>query len=53
MGKEGIRMVIQFFTDQRVEDEDAQAIAQYYLENYRFIYADPDNVVSAICLLTR
>ena len=59
MGKEGIRIVIQFFTDEGIQEEDAQAIAQYYLERYRFIYLDPNSDESAMlsvfshrCMLT-
>ncbi|KAF8803015.1 hypothetical protein BYT27DRAFT_7305696 [Phlegmacium glaucopus] len=43
MGKEGIRIVVEVFNDEGIEQADASEIAKYYLENYRFIYAHPDD----------
>jgi hypothetical protein len=54
MGKEGIRIVTQVFSSENVHtEEEAQFLANYYLENYRFIYANPDDddvSVSFICI---
>ena len=48
MGKEGIRLVLQAFKEEGVKHEDARQAAEYYLENYRFIYQNPD--VKKVCL---
>ena len=48
MGKEGIQIVTQVFTDKGINEEDAPGIAKYYLEIYRFIYAYPDDNVSPV-----
>jgi|SRR5271169_3281334 len=52
MGKEGIQIVTSVFIDDGVDEEDAPAIAKKYLENYRFIYARPDDDVSPKSLLS-
>ena len=53
MGKEGIRIVTQVLSSEGIDtEEDAQLLADYYLQGYRFIYANPDNddvSVSLIC----
>ena len=43
MGKEGLRLVLLAFNSEGISKEDAPKAAEYYLENYRFIYKDPDN----------
>ena len=43
MGKEGLRLVLKAFNDDGVTKEDARQAAEYYLENYRFIYQNPDD----------
>jgi hypothetical protein len=54
MGKEGIRIVTQVLSSEGIDtEEDAQRLADYYLQGYRFIYANPDDddvSVSLICL---
>jgi hypothetical protein len=42
MGKEGLRLVLLAFNNEGITKEDAPKVAEYYLENYRFIYKDPD-----------
>jgi hypothetical protein len=43
MGKEGLRLVLKAFDDEGVTKEDACQAAEYYLENYRFFYLNPDD----------
>ena len=43
MGKEGLRLVLQALNDEGVKQGDAPSAAEYYLENYRFIYRNPDD----------
>jgi hypothetical protein len=43
MGKEGLQLVIKAFNEDGVTKEDARQAAEYYLENYRFIYKNPDD----------
>ena len=43
MGKEGLRLVLLSFNNEGITKEDAPKAAEYYLENYRFIYQNPDN----------
>ena len=50
MGKEGLRLVLHAFNEEGVTQEDAPQVAEYYLDNYRFIYRDPDD--DQVCLLT-
>jgi hypothetical protein len=45
MGKEGLRLVLLAFNKEGVTKEDAPRAAEYYLENYRFIYKNPDETV--------
>ena len=50
MGKEGIRLVLLAFNDEGIMKQDAQKAAEYYLENYRFIYQNPDD--NTVCFLS-
>ena len=43
MGKEGLRLVLLAFNNEGVTKDDAPKAAEYYLENYRFIYQNPDD----------
>jgi hypothetical protein len=44
MGKEGIRIVTHFLKSEYApNEEEAQELASYYLEDYRFVYANPDD----------
>ena len=43
MGKEGLRLVLTAFENEGIKKEDAPRAAEYYLENYRFIYKNPDD----------
>ena len=43
MGKEGLRLLLKAFDEEGVKKEDARQVAEYYLENYRFIYQNPDD----------
>ena len=43
MGKEGLRLILHAFNEEGVKQEDALNAAEYYLENYRFIYQNPDD----------
>ena len=43
MGKEGLHLVLKVFDEDGVTKEDAHQAAEYYLENYRFIYQNPDD----------
>ena len=43
MGKEGLRLVLLSFNNEGITKEDAPKAAEYYLENYRFNYQNPDN----------
>jgi hypothetical protein len=43
MGKEGIRLVLHALNEEGVKNEDACQAAEYYLENYRFIYQNPED----------
>ncbi|KAF8815867.1 hypothetical protein BYT27DRAFT_7286661 [Phlegmacium glaucopus] len=43
MGKEGLCLVLQALNEAGVMQEDAPCAAEYYLENYRFIYQNPDD----------
>jgi hypothetical protein len=49
MGKEGLRLILHAFVEEEVDQEDAAQAAEYYLENYRFIYRDPDD--DKVCFL--
>ena len=49
MGKEGLRLILHAFVEEEVDQEDAAQAAEYYLENYRFIYRDPDD--DEVCFL--
>jgi len=51
MGKEGLRLVIHAFNEEGVRKEDAPRAAEYFLENYRFIYENPDDDKVCFCLL--
>jgi hypothetical protein len=44
MGKEGLRLVLKALNEEGVMKEDARQAAEYYLENYRFIYENPDDL---------
>jgi hypothetical protein len=43
MGKEGLRLVLLAFNKEGIKTVDAPKAAEYYLENYRFIYENPDD----------
>ena len=43
MGKEGLRLVLLAFISEGIMKDDAPKAAEYYLENYRFIYQNPDD----------
>jgi hypothetical protein len=43
MGKEGLRLVLLALKKEGIEDDDAPKAAEYYLENYRFIYRNPED----------
>jgi hypothetical protein len=43
MGKEGLRLVLMAFNNEGIEQGDAAKAAEYYLENLRFIYQNPDD----------
>ena len=43
MGKEGLRLVLLAFNNEGITKDDAPKAAEYYLENYRFIYQNPDD----------
>ena len=43
MGKEGIHLVLHALNEEGVENKDARQAAEYYLENYRFIYQNPED----------
>ena len=43
MGKEGLRLVLMALNNEGIEKGDAAKAAEYYLENYRFIYQNPDD----------
>ena len=43
MGKEGLRLILHAFNEAGVNQEDALQAAEYYLENYHFIYWNPDD----------
>ena len=43
MGKEGLRLVILALNEEGVKNENARQAAEYYLENYLFIYQNPDD----------
>ena len=43
MGKEGLRLVLLALNDEGIEDGDAPKAAEYYLENYCFIYKNTDD----------
>ena len=43
MGKEGLCLVLHALNEEGVRKEDASHAAEYYLENYRFIYQNPDD----------
>lgn len=43
MGKEGLRLVLLAFNNEGIKKEDAPKAAEYYLQNYRFIYQDPED----------
>jgi hypothetical protein len=49
MGKEGLCLILHAFVEEEVDQEDAAQAAEYYLENYRFIYRDPDD--DEVCFL--
>jgi hypothetical protein len=49
MGKEGLRLILHAFNEEGVNQEDAPQAAEYYLENYRFIYRNPDD--DKVCFL--
>jgi len=49
MGKEGLRLILHAFNEEGVNQEDAPQVAEYYLENYRFIYRNPDD--NKVCFL--
>ena len=52
MGKEGLRLVLLAFNNKGIKKENAPKVAEYYLQNYRFIYQDPeDDEVSFITLI--
>jgi hypothetical protein len=42
MGKEGLRLVLHAFNEEGLKNEDARQAAEFCLENYRFIYRNPD-----------
>ena len=43
MGKEVLRLVLLAFNNEGIKKSDALKAAEYYLENYHFIYQDPDD----------
>ena len=43
MGKEGLRLVLLAFKNEGIKKEKAPKAAADYLDNYRFIYEDPDD----------
>lgn len=43
MGKEGLHLVLLAFNNEGIKEGDARKAAEYYLENYRFIYQNPDD----------
>ncbi|KIM35954.1 hypothetical protein M413DRAFT_428169 [Hebeloma cylindrosporum] len=43
MGKEGLRLVRHALKEEGVTQDDAADAVEYYLENYRFIYQNPDD----------
>lgn len=47
MGKEGIRVVLKAFEDENIMQEQVPEAAAWYLEDYRFIYANMEDEVSA------
>jgi hypothetical protein len=49
MGKEGLRLILYAYNEEGVNQEDAPQAAEYYLENYRFIYRNPDD--DKVCFL--
>ena len=49
MGKEGLRLVLHVFNEEGVNQEDAPQAAEYYLENYRFLYQNPDDDKVCFC----
>ena len=48
MGKEGLRLILHAFNEEGVNQEDAPQAAKYYLENYHFIYRNPND--NKVCL---
>ena len=52
MGKEGLHLVIHALNEEGVKREDAPCAAEYYLENYHFIYENPDDDKVCLFLLT-
>jgi hypothetical protein len=48
MGKEGLRLVLLAFNNEGIKKNDAPKAAEFYLENYRFIYQNPD-VSDKVC----
>jgi hypothetical protein len=52
MGKEGLRLVLLAFNNEEIKKEDAPKAAEFYLENLRFIYQDPDAVEKEVCFLS-
>ena len=50
MGKEGICLVLLAFNDKGIKKQDAQKAAEYYLENYHFIYQNPDD--NMVCFMS-
>ena len=51
MGKEGLRLVLLAFNSEGISKEDAPKAAEYYLENYRFIYKNPDDDTVSFSLI--
>jgi len=49
MGKEGLRLILHAFNEEGVNQEDAPQAAEYYLENYRFLYQNPDDDKVCFC----
>lgn len=43
MGKEGLRLVLLSFKNEGINKDEAPKAAEYYLENYRFLYQKPDD----------
>jgi hypothetical protein len=50
MGKEGLRLVLFAFNNEGIKKVDAPKAAEYYLENYRFLYRNPEDNTVSFCL---